>query len=382
MKLLYYTAALLWLPFAALAQTMPLRFNAPGGSNEAVTINQCNKTFSVCSGSSALAKQRCDRKMRNCTLRNYWLVQEQVQQRLAQALSKQINDSIDDVRTRLNAQPGNPIDYRKAQMKLDEKRDGIPRRIAPFTERQAYCRYHRLNVKRLKFMPVSSRQDAPLFFNTLNSRPGAEFLAKSLTVINPNTGKLSLYNELYGDYVGWWRVAFGTTLVGSNGSQAESPAEAKNEASLQRLVGGGGNILLSATLPLAYFHTDDDAVGVKLVTLNKIATDLPQAGSTSSDFAYHSDLGLELSAYYRGFNKTITPFTTVRVGRVWGNAMFYDNLGRTDMSGMLVGQVMAGIGITDVLQVSGTYHYGSAFIRDNFPFSLSLTLQPKLLPAE
>jgi len=354
------------VPVCARAQTQPLRFGSLEESTEY----------------SRKAAKRTDQ---NSEERKYWKEQETIQQDLASALSKKVNDSIDLVRTDLRNQAiAGTITPRKEleeQEKLDGKRAGITARIFPYAQRQAYCRYRSNNVTRLTPLPVRHRQEAPLYFNAASTRQSAEFLAKSLTVINPNTGKLSLYNELYGDYVGWWRVAFGTTLVGSNKGESKTPEDQKNEAALQRLLGGGGNALISATLPLASFHTDDEVVAFKLMMLNKIATDLPQNGAETSDFAYHSDIGFDFAGYYQGFNRIITPFAYVRVGQVWGNSLFYDNLGRNTHSGMLVGQIMGGLSITDVLQVAGTYYYGSAFIRDNFPFSISITLQPKVTVA-
>jgi hypothetical protein len=249
-------------------------------------------------------------------------------------------------------------------------------RLANFAH---YYTYFGLNTNRINFLPVRNRQHTPLYFNSASVVKAGEFLGRSISAINPSNGKLGQYTELYADYIGWARAAVGFTVVNSKNSPGTPTAENQQDESIQRLAIGGGNMLFVVAFPLASFHTDDDHFAVKMHLQPRIAADLPQQGQASNDFAYHSELGVELFGYYTGFNSIISPYAGIKAGRNWGNILFYQNLGRSSTSGFTLVQVDFGLSLGQAVQIGAKYSTGSGFIRDTFPLSIAVALIPKAL---
>lgn len=386
-------ASLLLTASRTQAQTQPLRVTPPAVANQQpLGMFPIGRDIPPDPKRSALrnayARSNYRRKQRykyRAQQQADWCNQANDQAELAQCLDSMVSDSIKiayDSLTRLadrNTQPDAVAAYHRSLLALEAARAHIKARIVAYQVRELYCRFQAHNTRRVSLLPVSNRYETSLFFNAVEARPKAEFLNQATTVINPKSGKFSLYNELFGDYVGWWRVGVGTTLVASNQGDATTTEQQRYENAVQRLIGGGGNILLSSSFPIAYYHSFDNVVAFRLLTTNNFATDLPQANSASSDLAYHSDIGFDLTGYYRGSRHVITPFVYARLGRLWGNSLFYDNLNRSNNEGLTVGQVRLGIDVQDIFQVAGSFVYGSSFIRNQFPFAITLTVKPNLV---
>jgi hypothetical protein len=373
-KLLFTLLLLISLQFEASSQNITPSHPSTNSNQRMIRLQETIK--------SATANKE-QRAIDNKAIDADWDKLIEIQNANARKISNSAQQDYAKERQRLDAAlAANTIraqEYAQGQKAALITLDKATQERQPFLNLVQVYEYRKLTKNRFTAFPVRHRQHTPLFFATPSNTRSAEFLAKSLSVINPNTGKLSLYNELYGDYVGWWRLAFGTTLVGSNQGNASTPEEELEETALQRLVGGGGNGLVSAAFPMASFHTQDDVIAFTLTLQPRLATDLPQAESPSNSFAFHSNVGIDLTGYYTGFNGLITPFLYARFSRLWGNDTFYQNLGRENETSISLNQLSVGLSITDVLQIAGTYYYGSSFIEKNFPFSISLTLQPKVI---
>lgn len=282
--------------------------------------------------------------------------------------------------TTLNAKPRQATsvaiaEYSAAVRKLKATLDTETDLANTLEDLAYYYTYFGLNLNRVNFFPVRHRQHAPLYFNSTSTQ-AAQFLGRSISAINPSNGKFSQYTEVFADYIGWTRAAVGLTVVSSKNEPDATSGENRQDEAVQRLATGGGNLLFVMAMPVFSFHTRDNHFALKGHLQPKFATDLPQQGQPSDNFAYHSEVAAEFYGYYTGFNSVISPYTCIRVGRNWGNSNFYNNLQRNSHAGFTLFQVDAGLNLRDAVQVGIKYNSGQTFIQKAFPLSIAVSLVP------
>jgi hypothetical protein len=115
-----------------------------------------------------------------------------------------------------------------------------------------------------------------------------------------NTG--SLYTDLSTAYFGPLRLSF-STLVSASGNQDEQPGQdEESRAAFQRLIAGGGNVVVSVQAPLLHWRARS-VNGLRFTTalLGRGAADVAALGSDSAraqarSFAGAADLRLQLNS--------------------------------------------------------------------------------------
>jgi len=219
---------------------------------------------------------------------------------------------------------------------------------------------------------VKNEYDAQVYYNQTINEKSAKFLSNSILNIGGNGEKISLYNELYSDFYGPFRVGLGA-LVSNKSSNSDS-IESQKDA-VQRLLGGGGNGIVSLSYPLFGFMSQNQRLNIKSSLSPKIAFDVPKLGTESSKFGVNYDIGIEAKVFYSGLLDVLTLYSNFRFAVIDGNATFYANLGKGESSFMF-NQFSLGIALNSTFRIGWNYYYGSKYVNENFPATIAFSIIP------
>lgn len=241
-------------------------------------------------------------------------------------------------------------------------------------------RYRSKTLKSFNWFFVKNAIDAELFYNGEVTGAQSKFLSNSLLSFANDGSRASLFEEVYADYFGPIRIGIGA-LISNKGNAAteteEKKAEETQKDAFQRLLGGGGNAVVNVSYPLIDGNGSGGLLSYKLIAAPKASLDLPKIGTESNTVAWNGNVGLEGSVFYTGSKSIITFFSNFRMAHVFGDAEFYNNIKKTDKKGFMFNQVSLGIGLSSTFRISYNLFFGSSFVNDNVPKSISLTLVPK-----
>jgi hypothetical protein len=167
------------------------------------------------------------------------------------------------------------------------------------------------------------RARALAFFDIIYNLQGDRFKVLTNTGLSfgKNTG--AIYSELLNGNLGLFRVSMGAMLASS--SIKDSSASIKEEA-YQRLITTGGNTVMSMEYPLLYIHSRNYQYNLISRVLVKGAADLPQFGTTTTNFAGSGSIGAYLYADASLSNNTLRFFADVNINEIYGSETFRQNL--------------------------------------------------------
>jgi hypothetical protein len=234
--------------------------------------------------------------------------------------------------------------------------------------------YKARTYRRFKTFPVRNSVEAQVYYNQSLSDKRARFLNASNINFGGKGEKISLFNEIYSDYYGPTRFSFGVLI--SNKSDSEAPADEKKEDAVQRLIGGGGNVMISLGLPILGYDSDRDNLSFKTTFLPKASIDVPTLGTENDEYGFNVDVGSESSIFYNGFLDVLTIFANYRFGIVSGNSIFYENLNKGDKNAFTLNQLSIGLAINSTFRLSWNNYWGGGFVSANFPNTISFSIVP------
>ena len=229
-----------------------------------------------------------------------------------------------------------------------------------------------------KKFPVRNAVDSEMYYNGFVKDTRAKFLSNTLFSFSSDGGKASLFNEIYVDYFGPIRVGLGAMISNKQSIEGQETVENKEEKSqdaMQRLLGGGGNGVLSASYPL--FNVDNGkGFAIKFGVVPKLAVDIPKIGTENKDYGLNYNLGAEGTIFYSGENDIITFFSNFRFARISGNNVFFNNLEKDDKKSFGFNQISFGLAFSSTFRLSYNHYFGSEFVNKNFPGAISFTIIP------
>lgn len=241
--------------------------------------------------------------------------------------------------------------------------------------------YKARNANKLIFIPVRNAVDAQLYYDYYSKDQKARYLKNSIICFNADGGKASIYNELYADYFGPLRFGVGalisnkeTKLTDSSGVQNVDSTSLQIDA-VQRLIGGGGNVVINVGYPFLGYNSKDQSLAFKLALAPKLSFDVPNLGTENDDYSVNCDFGFEGSIFYSGVLDILTFYGNVRIAKVFGNDLFYDYLNK-DHSSFYFNQTSLGVALNSTFRISWSFYWGDNFVKDNFPSTISFSVIP------
>lgn len=229
-----------------------------------------------------------------------------------------------------------------------------------------------------------------------NENAAARFWASDKTEIlpaaalSPGSDKAAIYTELGAVITGGWRVAVGTTLAVSTGSESTDEAEAAAEAAdvdaeFQKFVAGGGNLSLSGIRPLALQNGNYDSNMIFLIP--RAWANIPSLGDADNVDNFGGELALEYQyqRYARSMKADGTldempdaPFLTLQVrgGLVHGTNDFYRGIGRPSAGVFPYVSPTLSIVMAGTVKVGVTYFFGPDDFRNRQNLRLNFSMVP------
>jgi hypothetical protein len=230
------------------------------------------------------------------------------------------------------------------------------------------------------WFPVHNDIQAELFYNEEYTGK-SQILKNTNFVMNPNNGKLSVSNEVYADYFGIVRLGIGvlvsnkdnkSTIDSATHKEIIDTSSAKNDA-FQRLLGGGGNISLGASVPC---FIAPNFLDLKIEFAPKISLDVPNLGTETNKFSTNCDIGITTTAVATGMLGVIGVYSIVRIGAVDGNGLFHVNLGQNFNGWFWFHSATIGIAINSTFRIAWTTYLGDPFVTHDFPSVVSFSIIP------
>lgn len=250
--------------------------------------------------------------------------------------------------------------------------------------------YWKRNQQYFNPIPVHDETDAKLFYTDEYNKKTLEFLQNSNINFNFD-GNASLYSDIISTYMGPVNLSIGN-LISNNAnvdttSQSDSTTQSapNKEDAIQKLVGGGGNLLLKASYPLFIFKLDDrreinPIFKGKSLVFAKVAYNIPGIGTVSSDnlnFSLQCGANIDFTAGKPDFSF----MSNIKYTFIWGTADFRKTLGigeGTKYSSNIISMFKAdfGFNISNKFLVGVNFYFGSKYVNDNFKTTAFFTVIP------
>lgn len=236
-------------------------------------------------------------------------------------------------------------------------------------------RYKAINSGIITLFPVRNSIHAQLFYNSQLTSNAYQILKNSNIIYSPDGEKVSVMNEIYADYFGPFRVGFGV-LISNNNVKSPVDTSSSQQDAIQRLLGGGGNAIGGVGFPLLNCSNASGQFNIKMAFSPKLSVDVPILGTETGKYAVNSDVGVDGALFYTGTLNTLTFYINSRIGYVFGNSTFYDNLIKDDKKGFFFNQVSVGLAINSTFRIAWTNYFGDTFVKDHFTSVVSFSIIP------
>lgn len=253
-------------------------------------------------------------------------------------------------------------DIRKATKEYDELRKDSLKNIKDILYYSYELKY--LNYKnKFKFFPASNFIQAQLFYNTSVANKKYQLAENTNFIFNTQGQRISAMTELYADFFGPVRVSFGALISNkgsgiyydSTGLAVVDSAQIQLDAT-QRFLGGGGNAIIQASLPILNYSHQNDHFHLKWMLSPKYSFDIPSLGTFLETLTANLDMGMDFSVFYTGALNTMTFYAFNRFSYTDGTSHFYSNLNLKNRKGFLNNQLTLGVAIKSVFRLSFTFY--------------------------
>lgn len=225
----------------------------------------------------------------------------------------------------------------------------------------------RLGIPKRFFLPVLSQRSAELFFG----QAGEGMLQNVTFSVAGDAGAGSLAAELVSEIAG--PVRFSATTVVARAEEAEQ-VDASDPSSIERFFAGGGTLVVSAAMPLAFAARGNSSF--VLQGHWKIAGDMAESGRVFEleEYPANADLGFETYGLLATPLQRFQFYWFARWGFVLGSDEFYDNLGYGGERGFGYLQWTAGLRVGPNISIVATASDGP--YRMNREPTLSFQISP------
>lgn len=265
-----------------------------------------------------------------------------------------------------------------------DKIQSIPKLFT--TVNDSIRRHYRLRLKNLNsicLFPAIDNYSAEQFFGTANTdgaSANSTLIAQQLLLNYNNTSNdLTLYQEIYADYLGPVRLGFGSALnLPKDTTTTNGKQDLLQQKSFSKLITGGGNFTLTACFPLMRIKTNDNILQFSSLANPKFNLDAPAAESSATTFSQHTTLSWDNQLFINS-KKNIFGFNLgFGISYINGNSTFKDYLALTgnDRKGFALGIYSFGLSLGQSVMIKYTGYTGPDFINNQLKGNLTLAVLP------
>jgi len=225
---------------------------------------------------------------------------------------------------------------------------------------------------------VNNSIEAEIFYENAFPDNVNNILRNTLLAFNTNAATGSIFNELYYDYLGPLRLNFGALISSDFDRNIENDTIEILEDSMQKLIGGGGNVSFSISYPIFKLHIPFLKFYMKGHLKPKFNLDVPPLSKSTDKFLFNSNLGLETAFFISGSRNSISFFGNYRYSRIFGAAQFFENLGITNDS-FNWHQLTLGVAFNSSFRFSYSFN-GIAGLNESNSLEIPNTLSFSIIP--
>ncbi len=200
---------------------------------------------------------------------------------------------------------------------------------------------------------------------------------------SPSLGTMSITSEAVNDYLGPIRLGLSFTIAAKkldsskNDSTKKTVKQANTASQLQN---GGGDVSINLHYPIWGTRNGNSSFALKISTYYNAGFTLPVFGSPSNEFILTHDLGTDIFASINGSKNNIHFYGLFKTGYIFGNEDFRIAITKDkpeNPKDFFIGQISAGLDFDDGYRFQFDYYWGSSFVNNTFPASLTFIIRPK-----
>lgn len=236
-------------------------------------------------------------------------------------------------------------------------------------------RYKYRTTNKLSILPVRNATDAEMYHGPGNESNNIGMRNMRLGMQSV-TGQYTFYTDVYNDYFGAVTMGVGTLLgVGKGQEGDENIAQGDNQeaSAVNRLLFGGGNVVIHASYPLLYWNKADQNFDFRVRLQPRLGFDLPELGTQTTSYAMNLDMGMYTTLSYTGLKENIGVVVEFKSSAITGNEEFYDNLGK-DEKLIFLNQLSIGLKLGKAFQITWMNYWGNDFKKPASSSLLSLSM--------
>lgn len=237
-------------------------------------------------------------------------------------------------------------------------------------------RYKYRTTNKLSILPVRNATDAEMYHGPGNDSNNIGMRNMRLGMQSV-TGQYTFYTDVYNDYFGAVAMGVGTLLgVGKSQGDNEAAAQSENQeaSAVNRLLFGGGNVVIHASYPLLYWNKSDQNFDFRVRLQPRLGFDLPELGTQTTSYAMNLDMGIYSTLRYTGLKENIGVIVEFKSSAITGNKEFYYNLGTVEEKLILLNQLSIGLKLGKTFQITWMNYWGNEFKKPASSSLLSLSM--------
>jgi hypothetical protein len=244
----------------------------------------------------------------------------------------------------------------------------------------AAFKYFERTQNKFGFLPIRNKYDAYVFDQKQQKHSKGKFFNQTKFSVSPENLDYSIFSEVYTDYFGVVKFSIGSVIttgqINENNDQAEidSVRVVPHSNSINRLTGGGGNLVINLNYPICMYVNDRSNFKFSCTLQNRLAFDIPLNQTNLKGYPINVEPSLLNAIYFGGMNNVLALTLEFKIARVFGNGLFYDLLAKEDKQSFFLHQLSLGIQINKKFNVNMNLFIGSQYVKEHFPGALSIGL--------
>lgn len=222
-----------------------------------------------------------------------------------------------------------------------------------------------------------------LFYNGELSDVKNRVLKGSLLTVDVANVGASVYTDILTDYFLIGKVSLATQFTRIIVDTSQNAVTQNQDATIQNLIAGGGNISLNYNIPLFNFNfggtrlEDASIVFGMSQNLLRLGFPIPALGQVNTSPAIQIETGLESYFSFQFLNKVLGIYGNYKMSLISGSPNYLALYQGLDTDFLFVNQFVIGINIKDMFRIGVSWFFGNQFVVDNFPqHVLSITVVP------
>jgi hypothetical protein len=272
-------------------------------------------------------------------------------------------------------------DLDKINENIEQKNKTCKIILIKLKQLSTFYMYKYRTEKRFCLIPLRNKYDV-IFFdkNEAEQENKSNFFKSTKLSISPENLDYSIFSEVYSDYFHVVKFSIGSVFTTGNSTSNDETDIDTSETNkplikgINKLSSGGGNLVLNLAYPICSYTSQDLNFRFNTFVNNRIGIDLPSFNANQKTYPLHFEPNVSSTIYFGGLHDVLAFTTELKIGRIIGNRLFYEQLGIDCKQSFNFNKLSIGIKVNKKFNISMNYFWGDVFVNQNFPNSVSMGL--------